>query len=201
MIQIIPMIPYKLLKDYGVVEKKYEKQQLIFNENEEASFYYQIKEGGIKMFNLTEEGKEFTQGYFEEHQSFGEPPLLGDFLYPASAVATKVTVMYVLSKQNFIDLLKAYPEVHLALTTLLCNRIHYKAMLLKEVSIHTPEHRIITLLRHLKAASDCNTSYEIRLTRQQISELTGLRVETVIRAIKKLEKNGELQIINRKVYV
>jgi CRP-like cAMP-binding protein len=43
--------------------------------------------------------------------------------------------------------------------------------------------------------------YEVTLTRQQISELTGLRVETVIRAIKKLEKSKKLSIKERKVYL
>ena len=42
--------------------------------------------------------------------------------------------------------------------------------------------------------------YKIDLTRQQMGDLTGLRVETVIRTIKTLEKKGELKIVNRKVY-
>jgi CRP-like cAMP-binding protein len=42
--------------------------------------------------------------------------------------------------------------------------------------------------------------YLINFTRQQIGDLTGLRVETVIRTIKNLEKKGALKIINRKVY-
>ena len=35
---------------------------------------------------------------------------------------------------------------------------------------------------------------------RQLADLTGLRVETVIRATKSLEKKGELQIKKRKVY-
>ena len=42
--------------------------------------------------------------------------------------------------------------------------------------------------------------YLVDFTRQQIGDLTGLRVETVIRAIKSLEKKRMLKIINRKVY-
>ena len=40
----------------------------------------------------------------------------------------------------------------------------------------------------------------VEITRQQIADLTGLRVETVIRAIKSLEKKGEVTIKDRKVY-
>ena len=78
----------------------------------------------------------------------------------------------------------------------------YKAKIMKEVSIHPPDHRIMTLLKHLKSNfGNPNTLYEIELTRQEISNLTGLRVETVIRSIKKLEKDKQLKIKDRKVYL
>ena len=41
---------------------------------------------------------------------------------------------------------------------------------------------------------------KIEYTRQQIANILGLRVETVIRVIKNLEKKKELQIIKRKVF-
>ena len=77
----------------------------------------------------------------------------------------------------------------------------YKAKIMKEMSIHPPEHRILTLLNHFKDLADCPGLYEVNLTRQQISDLTGLRVETVIRAIKSLEKSKKLSIKERKVYI
>lgn len=195
------MIPENILYKYPINTKHYEKDQLIFDEGEHPHFYFQIQEGEIKMCNLTEDGKEFVQGYFKDGQSFGEPPLVGGFAYPACAIATKETTIHTLSKNNFFALLKENPEVHLNFTAQLCHRIHYKAMIVKEVSVHPPEHRILTLLHHLKTEANVSDTYEVRLTRQQISELTGLRVETVIRAIKKLEKNNKLAIINRKVFV
>jgi CRP-like cAMP-binding protein len=41
---------------------------------------------------------------------------------------------------------------------------------------------------------------KIELTRQQIADMTGLRVETVIRSIRELERNGHLKIERGKVY-
>jgi CRP-like cAMP-binding protein len=72
-----------------------------------------------------------------------------------------------------------------------------------EISTHEPEHRVLKLIDHgivyFNFQKETN-GYLINFTRQQIGDLTGLRVETVIRAIKALEKKGELKIINRKVY-
>ncbi|MBV6878751.1 hypothetical protein NG800_008345 [Epilithonimonas ginsengisoli] len=43
-------------------------------------------------------------------------------------------------------------------------------------------------------------SYEITLTRQQLASIIVLRVETVIRNIKNIEKQEVLKIINRNIY-
>ena len=72
-----------------------------------------------------------------------------------------------------------------------------------EISSQEPEHRILRILDYLKKhvhKKEEPFSFKVDLTRQQIADLTGLRVETVIRATKALEKKGELKIKSRKVY-
>lgn len=195
------MIPVEILEKFHVGEKTFSKDRVLFNEGEKAHFFYQIKEGQLKMFNIAEDGKEFVQGYFKTGESFAAPPLLGDFKYPASAVTLTNCTLYILPKKAFLELLLAHPDVHLKFTKIICKRMHYKAKTLRELSIYPPEHRILTLLNHLKKNAMTDGLYEVLLTRQQISELTGLRVETVIRAIKKLEKSKKLSIIERKVFL
>jgi len=197
------MIASEILEHYNVTLKIFNKNQIIFNELDTPQFYYQIKTGKVKMYNLTEDGKEFVQGFFEDNQSFGEPPLFGNSKYPASAASLDYTEIYILSKPVFLSLLKNNPKIHLGITKLLCERMIYKATTMKELSMHPPEHRILTLLNYLKTTSqtDNKSLYEVTLTRQQLSELTGLRVETVIRSVKKLEKSNKLSISKRKIYL
>ena len=195
------MIPEDIILKFGGSLKNYSKDQTIISEGEFADFYFQIKTGKVKMFNLTEEGKEFVQGFFKNDESFGEPPLFGAFKYPATALALDESEIYTLRKSSFLKLLKTHPDIHLKFTKLICKRMVYKAKIAREVSIYPPEHRILTLLHHLKGNSKSDTSFEVPLTRQQISDLTGLRVETVIRAIKKLEKTEVLAIVDRKVFI
>ena len=42
---------------------------------------------------------------------------------------------------------------------------------------------------------------KVNLTRQQIANMTGLRVETVIRTIRHLNEIGSLDIVNGKVFI
>src|SRR5690606_21679053 len=144
------MIPENLLSDFNAIVAKFNSSDIIFSEKGRADFYYQIKTGEVKMFNLNDSGKEFVQGIFYDGDSFGEPPLLGDFSYPASATATKATELFKLSKTQIFKLLTQNPEVNLKFTKALAKRLYYKATILKEISVHTPEHRILSLIDFLK---------------------------------------------------
>ena len=72
----------------------------------------------------------------------------------------------------------------------------------KEISSYGPEHRIQTLLQILKKNISNRNAERIRvdLSRQQIADMTGLRVETVIRCMKKMQEKGIINIEKRKVY-
>lgn len=194
------MIPEHLLVAYKAVTVEYTGSDLIFNESQTARFFYQIRTGKVKMYNLNEKGKEFVQGLFNEGESFGEPPLFGDFTYPASAMALADTTLYKLSKKQLFSLLDDHFDIHLKLTGILAKRLCYKSMILQEISVHPPEHRVLTLVDFLKEKENPNTTYQLDLTRQQVADLTGLRVETVIRACKQLEADGEITIVNHKIH-
>lgn len=197
------MIPEKLLESYKARQKKYLKGELIFQEGSLPANYYQILEGEVKMCNFNNEGREFIQGIFYEKQSFGEPPLFLNRAYPANAIAVSDCIIAVLSKNNYLDLVRDNPEIALSIIEHLAHRLHYKSVMAAEISSQEPEHRLLKLIDYSITffKTDKETDgFRINLTRQQMADLTGLRVETVIRAIKALEKKGAIKIINRKVY-
>ncbi|MHC0443823.1 Crp/Fnr family transcriptional regulator [Flavobacterium sp. 3-218] len=197
------MITVQLLEKYGVVKKSFDKNDIIFEEGNLPLHYYQIISGEVKMSNYNDDGREFIQGIFYNGQSFGEPPLFLSQKYPANAIAVEDSEIFILPKENFMKLLEENPKVSIKIIENLAQRLYYKSVMAAEISTHEPEHRVLKLIDHgiayFNFQKDEN-GYLINFTRQQIGDLTGLRVETVIRAIKALEKKGELKIINRKVY-
>jgi CRP-like cAMP-binding protein len=196
------MIDENLLLNHGAKRVSYSKGDQLFREGESAQNFFQVASGEIKMNNYNEDGKEFIQGIFSIGQSFGEPPLLANVKYPANAEAISDAEVFQLSKEQFLDLLSSNPKVHLKITTTLAKRLYYKAIMVSEISSQEPEHRILRIIDYLKQADkvEGEFNYRLDLTRQQLADLTGLRVETVIRATKSLEKKGELEIKKRKIY-
>lgn len=196
------MISESLLLEYGARKLNYEKGDVLFREGDTARYFYQISSGEVKMNNFNDDGKEFIQSIFKNGDSFAEPPLFIDCTYPANAEALSKCEVYILKKQRFTDLLLNNPQVHLHITATLASRLYYKSIMATEISSHDAEHRILTLLDYFKSSAHnivAGQRYKVDITRQQIADLTGLRVETVIRAIKTLEKQGELVIDNHKV--
>jgi len=197
------MIATELLEKYGALKKSFDKTTVIFEEGNLPAHYYQIISGEVKMSNYNDDGREFIQGIFYKEQSFGEPPLFLNQNYPANAIAVEDSEVLLLSKNNFMKLLEENPFVSIKIIQNLAQRLYYKSVMAAEMSTQEPEHRVLKLMDHgiayFNFKKDEN-GYLINFTRQQIGDLTGLRVETVIRTIKALEKKGVLKIINRKVY-
>ena len=194
------MIDSQTLEKFNAQQISLSKNEVLFWEGDSALHYWQVKEGAVKMVNYSDEGQEFTQGIFHDGSSFGEPPLFAGLTYPCNAVAVEKSIVWKLSKNKFLDLLRENFDLHLAFTIRLSERIHYKATIMREISSFSPEHRILTFIDYLKE-QQCGDQkhYEVPFTRQQIADMTGLRVETVIRSIKSLAEQGKVSIVNRKV--
>lgn len=195
------MIPEELLLAFGAKKVSLRKEDFLFAKDTEAHFYYQVAAGCIKMVNYSYDGQEFIQGFFRGGESFGEPPLFGHFPYPANAVAVDDSELFKLPKENFFRLLEAHFEIHKKFNFELSNRLRYKGMLLSEISSYPPDHRIMTLINYLKAMLPGKGPFTVPYTRQQLADMTGLRVETVIRTIKKMEQDGTVKLKNHKIVV
>lgn len=196
------VVPRTLLRKYGGMLLHLRKGDSVFREGEPASYFYQVEEGIVKVISASQDGREFIQGVFCKGESFGEPPVFCCFPYPATAICREPSTIYRLEKACFFALLRDHPDVHLKVTAMLCERLRYKNMMLTEVAFYQPEHRLEKLFAYIAhRAGPAGGQIVIPYTRQELADLTGMRVETAIRSIKKLELNGRLVLDGRKIIV
>lgn len=196
------MIPIDILLTYGAVYKKYSAGEVIFKEGNYCSFYYQIISGRVLWANINAEGKEFLQDLVEPGSCVGELPLFDGEPYAASAIAENEVVVLRLHQNSFHQLLKENTDIHFSFSKLLAGRVRFKFYMLKEITCHDPEIRIKSLIKYLQQnhTNICSRCQMLKLTRQQIADMTGLRVETVIRAMRQMHEKGEIKIEKGKVY-
>lgn len=191
-----------ILLAWGGRMKKFNKHEIIFHEGETGRCFFQVIAGSVRMYNINDNaGKEFTQGIFNEGDSFGEPPMFLEETYPATAVALCDSVIAMVNRENFMGILKEYPEIHMRFTEHMTRRLYRKAVAFRELMSNTPATRIVGFLESYK--KDSGTGSEkmlIPYTRQEIANFTGLRVETVIRTLQKMNDSGIVVITDRKLY-
>lgn len=196
------VFPSKTLEKYHARLVSLRKDQVLFHEGDKALDYFQVEEGSVKMFIASNDGQEFIQGIFAPGESFGEPALIGNFPYPGTVMAIEKSKVWKLPGDYFFQMLKENFELHVKMDQVLCNRLRYKSMVLSEISSYEPEHRIIALLKYFKS-KNANPGQVgkmvIPYTRQQLADMSGLRVETVIRTVKKMEKDGKLLLEGHKI--
>lgn len=194
-------IDLQVLKNAGGVSRKHEKGQRIFSESSDATYYYQIVTGEVSIVSINDEGIEFIQGKFLDGQCFGLAAVLLGEPFPASAIATSDTVVIQLHRESFLNILKHSSNLVLDVCMLLSKKLYKNALIGKGIAIDGPEKRILTLLKVLKKENENpDAKFKLPFSRQEVAGMIGLRVETVIRAIKKLEQRGYLEIIRGKVY-
>ncbi len=192
-----------LLLAWGATYKKVSAGETIFSEGSECRFYHQVVEGAVKWVNINEDGKEFIQNIAEPGESFGILPLFDNEPYAATAIAEEDSLIIRLHKPVFIKILEESPELHFAFSRLLSEKIRFKFLLLKTVTSEDPYKRINALLDYFKKRNKhiAPGNHQLKLTRQQIASMTGLRVETVIRTMRHMHEEGELLISKGKVYL
>lgn len=182
------MIDIDLLLDWGAAYKKVRAGEVIFTEGHSCFFYYQMVSGKIRWVNINDEGRECLHLIAGPGECFGELPLFDDEPYAATAIADEDCLLLRLHKPIFLQLIAQYSNINLSFTKHLSKRLRYKLSIIKSYATHCPENSITNLLNNLKAEnkSFCGQCNRLTLTRQQIADMTGLRVETVIRTMRNL---------------
>lgn len=196
------MIDIDTLLAWGAAYKKVAAGEMIFQEGSHCTFYHQLVTGKVRWVNINNDGKEFIQNFIEPGECFGEFPLFDDEPYAASAIADEDSVLIRLHKSTFQKILAENHALHFSFTRLLTQRLRFKFLVLKELAEHKPENSIGSLISYFKEHQKniCSKCNKLKLTRQQIADMTGLRVETVIRTMKNMQQKGQLQISKGKVY-
>lgn len=196
------IIPEDILFQHGAVIKNYSESEIIFSEGHSSKYYYQIQEGTVKISNIFADGKEFVHGFPFKGHCFGESYLFTDKPYAISATALNSCTIICLAKDAYLNLVKNNPELLFDVNRYTAERLHFRYLVSSFLAISDPIIRIQKLLNHLKDYFGYSEpySFHVPFTRHQLASLTGLRVETIIRVIKKMQTLKMLKIEHSKIY-
>lgn len=196
------IINEELLLSSGAELISYVTNDVIFKEGDIPKYYFQIKTGTVKINTYHEDGREIIHSIPFDGHCLVESSLFVDKAYPVNAVAMAASKIIRLEKARFLELIGSSSELLAQLYSYTAERMYYRHVMLNNISSPDPGTKVKRVMESLKAYNQYTHqySYQFPFTRQQLASLTGLCVETVIRVVKKMEKEKAVRIENGKIF-
>lgn len=182
--------------------RRYKKNQIILQEKEASDCMYIILGGEVKVVQNIE-GRETVLAINHAGEFFGEVGLIDRKTIPATVVAKADCVLALISREAFYSVLLSHREVLKTLLTILSTRFRESLNTIQILSFRNASQRVKMLLILLSnkygVKEDGTIKLTMRLTHQDIAEMTGLTRETVTRVLDKWQSRKELAILKDKI--
>jgi CRP-like cAMP-binding protein len=186
----------KIVKS-GVIQT-YKKNSVILSEEDTGSALFVIAEGKVKISRSSGDEKEVILALLNESDFFGEMSLLDGMSRSATVTAVEDAKLFIIQRVEFLDLLKKYPDVSIALLTELTKRLRAATMKIKALSLKDAEGKVATVL--LQLADDVGrirqgvVEIDHLPYQQELANMAGTSRETISRTLHSFAKKGLVEL-------
>jgi len=199
---ILKELPLPLFKSIEklMIDKTYKKGQSIFLEGSFPAGVFYLKDGLIKKYKTDHHGKEHILYLCSTGELLGYSSLLCNETYPDSASAIEPSRLGFIPKDVFLRILSQSGELMMGILSSLS---HEFGVLVNSVTVFAHmsvrERLALTLLiLSQKFKINESTGYaEIKLSREDLANMVGTAVETLVRLIHDLKKEKVIETNGR----
>lgn len=183
------------------IRKKYNRDQTIFFEGDEADGFYLTITGKVKIFKMSLEGKEQILHIFGPGEPFGEVPVFHGDPFPANAVTLTKSEMLFFPKKQFTDLVIATPSLALNMLAMLSLRLRRFATQIEHLSLKEVPGRLASHLLYLVDEQGQTDMVTLDIPKGQLASLLGTSPETLSRIFNKMTDEGLIRVEGKKIYI
>lgn len=184
-------------------KRTYRRGEIIFTEGERADRFYLLYSGRVKITKASSEGREVIIEIILPGEPFGAMAVLQGGHYPATSEAMEASTTIEASRDALVEVCERFPGLLIKLTSKIADRVRESHEMLKGIAFEKVEARIARVLLRLAEKTGQKTEkgllINMRLTKQDIAEMTGTTVETAIRTISKFKKEGLVIEENKRI--
>jgi len=193
---------------FAVAQRKLlKKNQFVFHENDTSQHCYYLQNGSIRIFHLTELGKEPIIFIRKSGEFFGLAEIINSRPRKCNAQAITASELYVVSKADFEKLLSSHYQLCRKVMGVLGLRLRYLGEQMENLmhcDVHT---RVLKLMLYLVHHAydikfpEKSITVPINLTQCQLAAMTGSCQQTVSENLKKIQENDLIHIKNKTLTV
>lgn len=182
--------------------KTFKKNEIIMVEEDTNEFMYMIIYGKVKVFRTTKDGKESILAMHHSGEFFGEMSLIDGSTVPATVMTKEKSLVGIISRADFYSLLHGQKKIFNKLLQILCTRLRESWKKIQMLNIKNAYQRVKLLFvslseDHGKKIED-GLILQIKLTHQDIADMSGLTRESVTRVIDKWKREKTLTVLKNK---
>lgn len=185
--------------------KMFAKNSVILMEEELGSALFVIITGKVKVARSSTDGREVILTILSESDFFGEMAILDGLTRSATVSAIEDTELFMIQRNDFITLLKTYPEISIALMQELTKRLRDADMKIKALSLKDAEGKVATVI--LQLADDIGkikqgiVEIEKLPLQQDLANMAGTSRETISRTLHSFAKKGLIELEGNKLRI
>jgi CRP-like cAMP-binding protein len=176
----------------------YKKDSVILSEHEIGSALFVIVSGKVKISRTGEGDREVILTILGESDFFGEMAIIDGQARSATVKAMEDSELFIIQRNDFLDLLYSHPEVSIALLKELINRLRAADMKIKSLSLKDAEGKVASVI--LQLADDVGKikhgTVEIEKLPYQhdLANMAGTSRETISRTLHSFAKKGLVEL-------
>jgi len=175
----------------GLEVKTLKKNNPVFYESEPVRDIFIVKDGSVKLYKSSPDGKELVIRVMKEGDHFCCAAALSGERYFVNAIANEDATIITLPVSLFKKrLFASIDPLTMKLIKGLCGRIRYLSCIVEDLTFLNVEQRVGHFLLMVSHETSADDEVELSLTHQEIAGMVGTVREVVSRVMSKLKKEG-----------
>lgn len=168
----------------------FKKGENIYCEGNSSKYIFLIKEGSVKTYKTTKEGKELITGIHKDSKFLGLISCIGKFSYTDNAEALEDSLIIKIKKSIVFSLLQSKPSFAQDLIQLFANNIKSSKEKMLQIAYDSVRGRTAKSILLLATHAPQN---KIHISRNNLANITGIAKETLIRTLTDFKDEGLIE--------
>lgn len=170
--------------------KKVYKGEQIFSEGFDATAFFIVVSGKVKIYKVSPDGKEQTLHIHGPGNLVAEAAIFDSMVYPASCMALEESTLVRISREGFLELIKKHPELALKMMSGYSRRLRQFVLMIEELSLKDIKSRLASYLIENSTVENGTTICELKYSKRELSSLLGTIPETLSRSLAFLKQKN-----------
>lgn len=171
----------------------YKKGEMIYHAGDESDSLYIVSRGKIKIYRLSESGREQLMRILTPGEFKGELALFKEATHESYAEAMIGTNVCVIKRQDLQELLLKYPTISLKILSEFSHRLDHSEKQTTRFATEKVETRIALFLAELLEEDVQSSEIKLPMTQKDLASYLGTTPETISRKLSDLVQQGYIK--------